>query len=70
MAHRSVLLVDDDRVLLRGLTRHFREQGWEASAAPTYREALALAVALKPSFAVVDEKLPDGDGLAWPDPLT
>jgi DNA-binding NarL/FixJ family response regulator len=60
----SVLLVDDD-VVFRGLARRvLTEAGLDVvGEAGTVAEAIAAADKLKPSAALVDVQLPDGDGL-------
>ncbi|HEX7380824.1 MAG TPA: response regulator [Nevskiaceae bacterium] len=64
MAHGRLLFVEDDpafaRVMARALTRH----GFEVIAASTIAEALQLAHASNPRFAVVDLKLGEENGLA------
>jgi two-component system, NarL family, response regulator DevR len=61
----SVLLVDDHEVVRRGLRDLLGgEDGVEVVAeAGGVREALALASARRPDVAVVDMRLPDGDGI-------
>jgi DNA-binding NarL/FixJ family response regulator len=61
----SVLLVDDD-VVFRGLARRVLiEAGLDVvGEAGTVAAAIAAADELKPSAALVDVQLPDGDGLS------
>ncbi len=61
----TVLLVDDHPVVVRGLAALLAGEDWVAGThvAGTVAEALALATQHHPSLAVVDVRLPDGDGL-------
>jgi two-component system response regulator RegA len=60
---RSLLLVDDDTVLRRRLARAFQERGFAVREAGGVADALALAREESPELAVVDLRVPDGDGL-------
>jgi two-component system response regulator RegA len=62
LAH-TILLVDDDDVFRTRLVRAFRERGYETREAADGKEALAIADADPPEYAVVDLRLPDGSGL-------
>ena len=60
--HSTLLLVEDDPVTARALSRLFTAHGFSVQAAPTLAEALAR---LDDGFGriVLDLGLPDGDGL-------
>jgi len=60
---RSLLLVDDDAALRRRLARAFEERGFAVREADGVAAALALAREESPELAVVDLRVPDGDGL-------
>ena len=60
----SLLIVDDDEPLRRRLGRAMERRGFKPSLAGSVREAIALAQAAPPAFAVVDLRLEDGDGIA------
>ena len=60
----SVLLVDDDERFRATLARAFARRGWDVREAGTVDDAIALARASAPRYAVVDLALPDGDGIA------
>ena len=62
-AGRSVLLVDDDEMLCEVLGRAFASRGLAVRTAHTARDAIALAEAAAPEYAVVDLRLPDQSGL-------
>src|ERR1035437_9398246 len=59
----SLLLVDDDEVLRQILARALNRRGFEVVTAPDACEAIALAEARPPQFAVVDQKMPGPSGL-------
>lgn len=61
----SVLIVDDDADLRRGLRALLEVQGLEVLDAGTLREADALARLYEPSVLLVDGMLPDGNGIEW-----
>jgi two-component system KDP operon response regulator KdpE len=58
-----VLVVDDERQILRALRVVLREAGFEPVPAETAAEALDLAAVRPPQAAIVDLVLPDGDGV-------
>jgi two-component system response regulator RegA len=60
---RSLLLVDDDATLRARLARAFRVRGFAVREAGGAAAALALAREESPELAVVDLRMPDGDGL-------
>lgn len=60
---RSLLLVDDDTALRKRLARAFQDRGFVVREAGGVAEALALAREESPELAVVDLRVPDGDGL-------
>jgi len=59
----SILLVDDDEVFRTRLARALRDRGHEVRTAGSADEALALAQAESPEYAVVDLKMPGRGGL-------
>ncbi len=58
---RSLLLVEDDEGLRGRLAQALRRRGFEVTEAASVAEALAGAES--PELALVDLRLPDGDGL-------
>lgn len=62
---KSVLIVDDHDVVRQGLRAVVEDAGGFtlAGEAGTAKEALDLAIALRPDAAIVDLKLADGSGL-------
>jgi len=58
-----VLVVDDDRAILRTMDVNLRARGYDVLAAASGREALALAARGHPDVVVLDLGLPDVDGV-------
>jgi two-component system response regulator RegA len=59
-AAAELLLVDDNEQFCQTLANAFARRGWRVQAAPDAREALALAEASVPMYAVVDLNLDCG----------
>ena len=64
VADRSLLLLDDDAVLRNRLGRALEARGFVASLAESVEEAVGIARAQAPAFAVLDMRLEDGSGLS------
>src|ERR1035441_8706166 len=62
-ANPTVLLVDDNRDLLHFLERLMADAGWTLLTAESATEAKRLALLHKPSAALLDYMLPDGNGV-------
>jgi two-component system response regulator RegA len=60
---RTLLLVDDDDAFRNRLVRAMEKRGYDVSATATVCEARQMAHSVKPEFAVVDMRMPDGSGL-------
>ena len=58
-----VLVVDDERQILRALKVILREAGYEVIEAATIEEALDRAAVRPPDAAIIDLMLPDGSGI-------
>jgi two-component system KDP operon response regulator KdpE len=58
-----ILVVDDERQILRALKVILREAGYEVAEATTIEEALDSAAVRPPDAAIVDLMLPDGSGV-------
>ena len=58
-----VLVVDDERQILRALKVVLREAGYDVIEAATMEEALDRAAVRPPDAAIVDLMLPDGSGV-------
>src|SRR5258708_23253787 len=59
-----VLVVDDERGVVRGLRIVLRDAGYSVEAASTKAEALSSVATRPPEALVVDLVLPDGDGVS------
>ena len=62
-ARPRVLVVDDERQILRALKVILREAGYDVIEAATMEEALDRAAVRPPDAAIVDLMLPDGSGV-------
>ncbi len=58
-----LLIVDDDKAFLQRLARAMEKRGYVTETAETVAEARQKVEAANPSFAVVDMRLEDGNGL-------
>ncbi len=59
----SVLVVDDEPQILRGLRTNLRARGYEVFTAPDGETALATAATERPDLAIIDLGLPGIDGI-------
>jgi two-component system KDP operon response regulator KdpE len=59
----SVLVVDDEPQILRGLRTNLRARGYEVFTAPDGETALATAAKERPDLAIIDLGLPGIDGV-------
>ena len=62
-AGEVLLIVDDDKAFLQRLARAMEKRGFVTETAESVAEARAKVEASNPSFAVVDMRLEDGNGL-------
>lgn len=62
-AGKTLLLVDDDKAFLMRLARAMETRGFEVLTADSVAEGIAHVKRAVPSFAVVDLRLADGNGL-------
>ena len=58
-----MLIVDDDRPFLQRLGRAMETRGFEVAMAASIREGMDQLNSITPSYAVVDMRLLDGNGL-------
>ncbi len=58
-----LLIVDDDKAFLQRLARAMEKRGFVTETAENVAEARQKAEVVNPSFAVVDMRLEDGNGL-------
>lgn len=59
----TVLVIDDDETYRERLVRAFGRHGFAAHGAGNAQEAVERARELRPRYAVIDLRLPDGSGL-------
>ena len=62
MSRARVLVVDDERQILRALEMKLRSAGYEVETAATAKDALAQAAMRPPEAVILDLLLPDGSG--------
>jgi DNA-binding response OmpR family regulator len=59
---KIILVVDDDKSILRTFTRILQKNGYEIDVAETGKEAIEKADSRRYDLALVDIRLPDMDG--------
>ncbi len=59
----QVLVIDDERQILRALRTILCEKGYQVAVASRGNEGLALAAAKPPDVIILDLGLPDMDGV-------
>jgi two-component system response regulator AtoC len=59
----TLLIVEDEPVLLRNLAKAFESRGWTARQAVSLAEARRAAAETAPDVVLLDLRLPDGSGL-------
>lgn len=62
MAHRTILMIDDDRTLVELLSDHLRVSGYRTLTANDGPSGLRMAVEAKPDLVVMDVMMPGMDG--------
>jgi DNA-binding response OmpR family regulator len=62
MPSKTILVVDDDKSILRTFTRILQNNGYEIDAAETGKEAIEKVEKRHFDLALVDVRLPDMDG--------
>ena len=60
---KSLLIVDDDNPFRERLARAMDKKGFVVTQSDAVKKGIEIAKSLKPSFAVVDLRLNDGNGL-------
>ena len=61
-AAKTILIVDDDKSILRTFTRILQKNGYEIDSAETGKEAIEKADSRHYDLALMDIRLPDIDG--------
>jgi two-component system response regulator GlrR len=62
MDRKRILVVDDDRDLVRGLAIRLKSEGYDVSTACDAASATSVARKEKPDLVILDLGLPGGDG--------
>ena len=63
MSAETILIVEDERAVARGLEYSLREEGFDVVWVPTGREAIDVVNRIQPDLIVLDLRLPDMSGL-------
>ncbi len=64
MSQISVLLVDDEQGFLEAMSKRMAKRGLSVRMAPGGRQALAMLDEAESDVVVLDQKMPEMDGLA------
>ncbi len=59
---KQIIVIDDDKSILRTFTRILQKSGYEIDVAETGKEAIEKAAKKKYDLALIDIRLPDMDG--------
>ncbi len=68
-AKQKVLIVEDEDLFARAVTKHLKKAGFDCECAGNLVDARALAKQFQPDLALLDMRLPDGNGLDLIDEL-
>jgi two-component system response regulator AtoC len=60
---RSILIIDDEKIILESLKMFLTEKGYAVETASCAAEGREKFVTCRPDAAIMDIRLPDGDGL-------
>ena len=59
---KSILVVDDDKIILDSLCEFLRLEGFQTAGAETQKAAMTMLEKQSPCLVITDVSLPDGDG--------
>ncbi len=62
---KTILIVDDDPVLRRSLSRYLKSQGYQVQSAASAKEGLALLASMPADLIISDILMPEIDGLRF-----
>ena len=65
MQPQSLLIVDDDALVVLGLARSLRLAGWQVQTATSVSEAISIASKSLPDVALVDVLMPEGGAIGF-----
>ena len=63
MKRNTILIIDDDRIILDSLCEFLKLEGYVAVGAESYKQATELIQKQRFSLVITDVNLPDGNGL-------
>lgn len=63
MASATILVVEDERDIVRMMTHILEGQGYEVVSAPSHRQALDYLRTVRIDLAIIDLELPEGAGV-------
>ncbi|MGD0661512.1 MAG: response regulator, partial [Syntrophorhabdales bacterium] len=63
MKGKSILVIDDEKVILESLKMFLTEKGYSVESAASAAEGRQKVEGLKPDVVILDIRLPDGNGL-------
>lgn len=61
--HPAILIIDDDDLIVASLMDHLSGKGFQVFRASTGKEGLVLFEQQRPGIVLLDQELPDGNGL-------
>jgi DNA-binding NtrC family response regulator len=62
MTNKSILVIDDDQIILESLCKFLSSEGFETEGAETFKDALSKLETNRYNLVITDINLPDGDG--------
>jgi DNA-binding response OmpR family regulator len=62
MSEKKILVIDDDRDIVRGISLRLKAKGYQICCAPDGVAAVSMARKEKPDLILLDIGLPGGDG--------
>ena len=65
MKRQTILVLDDEQELKDELSFALKERGFKVLNATGCQEAAEIIAKNEPDVAIIDKRLPDGDGLEW-----
>src|SRR5512135_3611049 len=62
MTNKSILIIDDDQIILESLCKFLSSEGFETEGAETFKAALSKLETNRYKLVITDINLPNGDG--------
>ena len=63
MRQKSILIIDNDKIILDSLCDFLSQEGFETTGIETYKAALTRMEERRYNLVITDTNLPDGEGL-------